>query len=250
MADDLEVELDDSHGGNRGLSVALGVLVVLSLLVLGYYYRRPAGVLGTEAVLTPSASPSREIPEVLPPPVESGIIKVYVAGEVKKPGVVSLTPGSRVEDAIAKAGGMTPLADPLAINLASRLKDEQMVVVPAKGASPSPAAVVSPTGEEPPPPEEPPPAPESPAPPPPDGAAPGPQQGNWSQYVDGGKTPKVSLNKASQAELEAIPGVGPKTAADIIEFRKKTPFASVQDLGKVPGIGDKKLESIRPYVDL
>lgn len=249
MADEVEVELEEGTLGNRSLSVALGVLVVLSLLVLGYYYRRPAGT-DLVAVPTPSAHPSESPAEVLPPPVETGVIKVYVTGEVKKPGVVSLTPGSRVEDAVAKAGGMTSLADPLAINLASRLKDEQMIVVPAKGASPSPAAVVTP--QEVPPPE--PVAPSEPAPPPPEAApappaAPGPQSGNWNQYLDN-KPGKVSLNRGSQAELEAIPGVGPKTAADIIAFRKNKPFKTVQDLLEVPGIGDKKLESLRPYVDL
>lgn len=248
MADDVEVELEEGTLGNRSLSVALGVLVVLSLLVLGYYYRRPAGT-DLMAVPTPSAHVSESPAEVLPPPVETGgVIKVYVTGEVKKPGVVSLTPGSRVEDAVAKAGGMTPEADPLAINLASRLKDEQMIVVPARGASPSPTAVVTPQEvppAEPVPPVEPPPPEQPPVAPPP----PGPQSGTWNQYLDS-KPSKVSLNRGTQAELEALPGVGPKTAADIIAFRKSKPFKSVQDLLEVPGIGDKKLETIRPYVDL
>lgn len=233
-----ELELDEPVGGNRTLSVALGVLVVLSLLVLGYYYRRPVGgPLVDAAPPSPSARPSPA--EVLPPPVDLGEIKVYVAGEVKKPGVVTLKPGARVEDAIQKAGGMTASGDPLAINLASRLKDEQMVVVPAKGASPSPVPTFSPEeGEAPQPQEEPEPTP-----------GPQSQQPNWNQYLDS-KPARVSLNHASQAELEAIPGVGPKTASDILAFRKTKEFKTVDDLLQVPGIGDKKLESIRPYVDL
>lgn len=247
MREDVDVELEESSLGNRSLSVALGVLVVLSLLVLGYYYRRPAG---GETLLLPTPSASPPTREVLPPPVEEGVLKVYVAGEVKKPGVVSLPAGSRVEDALEKAGGMTASADPLAINLASRLKDEQMIVVPARGASPSasPAVEVQPTlvpDSSQPPPASDSDAPEasSSAPPPP------PEGGRWDQYLDK-KGNKVSLNTGTQAELEAIPGVGPKTAADIIAYRKAHPFKTLQDLNQVPGIGDKKLEAISPYVDL
>lgn len=269
MADEVDVELDEPTLGNRSLSVALGVLVVLSLLVLGYYYRRPAD---SEAVVlaSPSARPSpgpsrRELPPV---PEPTGTIKVYVAGEVRKPGVVALPAGSRVEDALAKAGGMTPRADPLAINLASRVKDEQMIVVPARGQTDaSPVEVQPSSASDQPEPEAHGPGPEPepsetaiepggepPAPPEPSAPAPGPQsQTDWSQYINqkpSDSVARVSLNKGTRGELESVPGIGPNSAAAILEYRKKQRFTSVDDLLKVPGIKQKKLEGIRPYVDL
>ncbi|MCE7873060.1 hypothetical protein DYH09_22145 [bacterium CPR1] len=265
MADDADVELDEPTLGNRSLSVALGVLVVLSLLVLGYYYQRPADseafVLASPSA-RPSPSPSRRELPTLPEP--SGTIKVYVAGEVRKPGVVALPAGSRVEDALAKAGGMTPRADPLAINLASRIKDEQMIVVPARGQADASPVEVQPSiapdqsepqaqgpGPEPDPSET---AAEPPAPPEPPASAPGPQsQTDWSQYINqkpSDSVARVSLNKGTRGELESVPGIGPSSAAAIVEYRKKQRFTSVDDLLKVPGIKEKKLEGIRPYVDL
>lgn len=265
MADEVDVELDEPTLGNRSLSVALGVLVVLSLLVLGYYYRRPADSEASVLVspsASPTASPSRR--ELPPVPESTGTIKVYVAGEVRKPGVVTLSAGSRVEDALAKAGGMTPRADPLAINLASRVKDEQMIVVPARGqAEASPVEVHPSVTPDEPAPEahEPEPEPTESAaeppgepPSPPGPSAPGPQsQTDWSQYISqkpSDSVARVSLNKGTRGELESVPGIGPSSAAAILEYRKRQRFTSVDDLLKVPGIKQKKLEGIRPYVDL
>lgn len=267
MADEVDVELDEPTLGNRSLSVALGVLVVLSLLVLGYYYRRPvdseAAVLVSPSA-SPMASPSRR--ELPPVPEPTGTIKVYVAGEVRKPGVVALPAGSRVEDALAKAGGMTPRADPLAINLASRVKDEQMIVVPARGQLEASPVDVHPsaTPDEPAPEAHDPepeatesaaePSGEPPSSPGPSAPAPGPQsQTDWSQYINqkpSDSVARVSLNKGTRGELESVPGIGPSSAAAILEYRKKQRFTSVDDLLKVPGIKQKKLEGIRPYVDL
>ncbi|MEW6281085.1 MAG: ComEA family DNA-binding protein [Candidatus Eremiobacterota bacterium] len=259
MDDEVErahLEVDEPGGtGNRNLAVALGVLVVLSLLVLGYYSRRPPEVAPVALPPHPEATSSPAPP---PPDEEELAIKVYVAGEVKKPGVVTLSAGSRVEDAVRKAGGMTSKGDPLAINLAARVKDEQMIVVPSKGAPTStgtPLPVVSPFDPEEPEPE----VPEETAAPPPE--EPPPPQGGpptsdkWSQYrpSDPGSFPRVSLNRGTQAELEGVPGIGPELARSIVSYRQGPPpqhFSAVEDLLKVPGIKEKKLEKIRPYVDL
>lgn len=128
-----------------------------------------------------------------------GDVVVHVAGEVAEPGVYRLPAGSRVADAVDRAGGATGRADPDAINLAARLADGQQVVVPSRGA------------------------------------------GGTTASEDG----PISLGSADQADLETIDGIGPVTAADIIEFRDQNGgVASIEELDEVPGIGPATLESL------
>jgi competence protein ComEA len=119
-----------------------------------------------------------------------------------------------VADAIAAAGGLTPAADASRINLAAPVADGERVYVLAVGEQePAVAVGSSPSGE---------------------GDAPaGP----------------VNLNTADAEALDALPGVGPATAAAIIDHREKVgPFTAVDQLLDVPGIGDAKLEALRDLV--
>jgi competence protein ComEA len=139
---------------------------------------------------------------------------VHVAGAVAAPGVHELAAGARVVDAIEAAGGLAADADGSRINLAAPLTDGARVYVPAVGEEPPPVAVGGLTGDA--------------------GSAPaGP----------------VDLNTADAAALEALPGVGPATAAAIIEHRAEIgAFSSVDELLDVPGIGEAKLEALRDLV--
>lgn len=151
-----------------------------------------------------------------PEPAVSGIVVVHVAGSVSVPGVYELRPGDRIVDAVAAAGGATPDADLDGLNLAASIADGERVYVPAHGEV-DPASV--PTG-----------APASADGPP---AASGP----------------IDLNVATAEQLEMLPGVGPATAAAIVDDRDRNgPFATVDDLDRVPGIGPAKLEAIREQV--
>lgn len=139
---------------------------------------------------------------------------VHVVGAVTNPGVYRLDSGDRVNDAVAAAGGPTPDADLAGINLAAVLRDGQRVYVPRQGeVDPAavPSEVATPAGTQ----------------------AVGP----------------VNVNSASAAELEALPGVGPATAAAIVQDRDENgPFASVDDLDRVAGIGPAKLAALRDLV--
>ena len=150
-------------------------------------------------------------------------VVAHAAGAVNAPGVYRLPVGARVDDLVHAAGGLAPDADPQRINLAARLADGSRLYVPRVG-EPDPPAVVGPDGA-----------------PPADGA------GGSS---DGGTAaPLVDLNAADEAELDTLPGVGPATAAAIVTFRDENgPFGSVDELLDVPGIGEAKLERIRPLV--
>ncbi|HEX6418951.1 MAG TPA: ComEA family DNA-binding protein [Acidimicrobiales bacterium] len=140
------------------------------------------------------------------PGVAGGEVVVHVVGAVAEPGVQHLPAGSRVADAVAAAGGASPDADLARINLAAVATDGQQIYVLRVG---------------------------EPAPPPPAGG----------QAVGDGP---VDVNTATAAQLEELPGVGPATAEAIIAHRDRHgPFASVDDLIDVRGIGEAKLAQIR-----
>lgn len=142
-------------------------------------------------------------------------VVVHVAGAVASPGVQRLPTGARVVDAVDAAGGATPDADLARVNLAAPLVDGQQVYLVRQGEVPPPAVA---TGA-------------------PTGAGPG--------GAAGGDGP-IDINRATATELEELPGVGPATAEAIISHRERHgPFASVDDLLDVRGIGDAKLEQIR-----
>jgi competence protein ComEA len=144
---------------------------------------------------------------------------VHVAGAVVVPGVHELAPGARVIDAIDAAGGLAPGADSARINLAAPVADGERVYVPVVGEQP-PTAVVGAGG----------------------GAG-------GAGAVDGAGP--VNLNTADAAALDTLPGVGPATAAAIVEHRERIGgFTSVDQLLDVRGIGEAKLEQLRSLVSV
>lgn len=146
---------------------------------------------------------------------EPSQLVVDVKGAVAKPGLYTLEEGSRVNDAVDAAGGLTSQADPKSINLAQKLSDEAVVYVASKDENVS--VVASTTAS--------------------------------SAMSQEGNESKVNLNTATEADLQTISGIGGKRAADIIAYREANGgFKSVDDLNNVSGIGDKTMESIRPYV--
>jgi competence protein ComEA len=136
----------------------------------------------------------------------SGDLVVHVAGAVRRPGVYRMPAGSRVNDAVVRAGGAAPRAELEGVNLAARLADGQQVVVPERLPAGSAAGV---------------------------GAA----------ATEAGP---ISLGTATVEQLEEIEGIGPVTAGDIIAFRDEHGgLASIDQLDEVPGIGPATMESLR-----
>jgi competence protein ComEA len=148
----------------------------------------------------------------------AAVVLVHVVGQVRHPGVVRLPAGSRVEQALAAAGGATSTADLVRVNLARPVVDGEQIVVPKPG-QPIEGAAGSLAGA----------------------AAPGV-----------GATPApVDLNTAGLAELDTLPGVGPVLAQRILDWRSQNGrFSTVDELGEVSGIGEKVLENLRPLVRL
>ncbi|WP_049536312.1 helix-hairpin-helix domain-containing protein [Streptococcus pseudopneumoniae] len=144
---------------------------------------------------------------------EQDLITVDVKGAVKSPGIYDLPVGSRVHDAVQKAGGLTEQADSKSLNLAQKVSDEALVYVPSKGeeaASQRAASGTTPSSS---------------------------------------KEKKINLNKASLEELKQVKGLGGKRAQDIIDHREANgKFKSVDELKKVSGIGAKTIEKLKDYV--
>ena len=146
-------------------------------------------------------------------PLEQDLITVDVKGAVKAPGIYDLPVGSRVNDAVQKAGGLTEQADSKSLNLAQKVSDEALVYVPTKGEE---AAS---------------------------------QQFGSGTDSSTSKEKKVNLNKASLEELKLVKGLGGKRAQDIIDHRESNgKFKSVDELKKVSGIGTKTIEKLKDYV--
>jgi competence protein ComEA len=145
---------------------------------------------------------------------DGGAAVVHVAGEVRHPGVYRLGAGTRVEEAVRRAGGPTRHANLDAINLAAKVADGGQIIVPARGPAPAAAGTDAATAD----------PTQSPAAP-------------------------VNLNTATADELGTLDGVGPATAQKILAYRQEHGgFSSVDDLDQVPGIGAKRLAALRPHV--
>jgi competence protein ComEA len=142
------------------------------------------------------------------------VVVVDVAGAVRRPGLYRLPQGSRIADAIARAGGATRLADANLVDLAAPLADGEQVLVPAKLTAADAAGGTSASGSP--------------------GDAP---------------TAPVDLNTATVEQLDALPGIGPVTAQKIVDYRTQHgPFTSVDDLDAIPGIGPSRIDNLRGLV--
>ncbi|MBO9540351.1 ComEA family DNA-binding protein [bacterium] len=151
-------------------------------------------------------------------------IHVQVKGLVKRPGVYQLRLGARGADAIQAAGGLLPGAELSGLNLAAALKDGDALLVPKHGASAASNAPV---------------------------AAKAPRTRRARAAAAGDASQVVNLNSATLAQLDALPGIGPAIAGDILAYRSKHgSFRSLDELREVPGIGERKLSRLRPFLRL
>lgn len=181
-----------------GAAAAVALLLVLLVRHLGGGSAAPT--------VTPLPAPTR--------PAEAAVAKLFVidvAGAVRRPGLYRLRSGSRIDDAIAAAGGPTAKAQLDAVNLAAPIADGEQVVVPGRGVAGAPAATPPAAGSSP--------------------SAP------------------LDLNTATAEQLDSLPGIGPVTAQKILDYRQEHgAFHSVAELEGVPGIGPGRLSQLKGLV--
>jgi competence protein ComEA len=218
------VRADPGRAGVIALA-AVGVIAVL-VTVFTVIRDRPPPVASAKLPPVEMVSSASRKPA---PPSADGPVVVSVVGLVHKPGLVTLAAGARIADALTAAGGALDGADLIGLNMARRVTDGEQIIVGITAAPGQPAAMGSSISS----------APATAAP----TDAPSPA----------GKTPTpsglVDLNAATVEELDALPGIGPVTAAAIIAWRDANGrFTSVDQLGDVDGIGPARLEKLRDLV--
>lgn len=151
--------------------------------------------------------------------IESEKIVIHITGEVEEEGVIELEKGARIADAIEMAGGTTEEADLSKVNLAYSLSDGQKLNIPNVNEKEQEDVVKD-------------------------------EPGN-NIIIEGNeeKEVKININKATQTEIETLPGIGPSTALKIINYRNEHgKFKNIEDIKNVSGIGDSKFENIKEYI--
>ena len=199
-----------SRAAVAGLAALLAASLALALLLTWLHRPRESAVPPVHRSVRSTAVTS--LPPTAPPAPD---LVVHVTGAVRRPGLVELPAGARVDAALSAAGGATRKADLASVNLARRLVDGEQIVVLRKGRSTAPL-----------------------------GGAPGPP-------ADASTSPgqPVDLNTATLEQLDGLPGVGPVLAQRILDAREaQGGFTSVSDLRKVDGIGDARYEQLKDLV--
>ena len=186
----------------RQLFGGAAAAVILFLLLLRHL---GGGGGSTAPVVTPVRAPAQARPAA------AKLLVVDVAGAVRRPGLYRLRAGSRVDDAIAAAGGPKAKAQLDTVNLAAPVVDGEQIVVPGRGAG-GVAAASPPTA----------------------GSSP---------------SAPLDLNSATLEQLESLPGIGPVTAQKILDYREQHgAFHSVDELQGVPGIGPAHMAQLKGLV--
>lgn len=220
--------MGSEEGGARRLVRALGgsvgrrlaefgrehLVAVVVMLLVGCGWTAYSLLMARSTPVAVAAGPS-VVATPTPTPTPTPKVLVHVLGAVREPGVVELAQGSRAFDAIAAAGGLTAAADPGELNLAAVVDDGAQLVIGTKS---------KPRGEL-------------------------RGDGGGGPAGSAGAKGTISLNTATVAQLDTLPGVGPVTAQKILDWRTAHgKFAAISELQEVDGIGPKTYGDIAPHV--
>jgi competence protein ComEA len=201
-----------------GYAVAAFVLVLLVMRLLHHDQSgAPAGARVSLASPGGSDSSTGGGAATTGEAVKGRMLVVDVAGEVRRPGVYRVPPGSRVDSAVQQAGGVTRRGESAAVNLAMPLQDGQQIVVPRRGVATAGSAA--------------------------------PGGSSSAQSPGAAPSQPISLSMATVEQLDTLDGIGPTLAGRIVEYREAHGgFRSIDELRQVDGIGDKRFAALREAV--
>lgn len=202
---------------NKKQKIIVASLIAVMCMVIGYYIINKTEKYDYSALEKVDNVIEENEVEEKENEMEEKII-IHITGEVEEGGIIELEKGARISDAIEEAGGITEEADLSNVNLAYSLSDGQKIKIPNINEKNEEAIV-----------EE--------------------KAGDNIIIEENKEEEKININKATQTEIETLPGIGPSTALKIINYRNEHgKFKNVEDIKNVPGIGDTKFENIKEYI--
>ena len=223
---------------NKKQKIIIGIFIVVVAIVAIYYSYKQENNFLEETENLEIENQAKEGAEESEETTEKEKIIVHISGAVQNEGIVELESGSRVADAIEKAGGLKENAYMDEINLAYQLEDGEKIHIPTieeqkeKENQESKVENESATGS--------------------DGTTSRSSNSSINTGSQSEKTSnqtKININTATEQELDSLPGIGPSTAAKILEYRKeKGKFKTIEEIKEVSGIGESKYEKIKDRI--
>ncbi len=213
--------LDNLNSKQKKTLLIIIIVVVIGIIIYIFNNNKIDNSELNEDILVASNSTNNTIENVTD---EKDMIIIHITGAVKTPGIVKLEEGSRIEDAINKAGGLTEDADISKVNLAYVLEDGVKIIIPSDSD-------IGDLGE--------------------NIISNGSGENILEDFENSSDNNILNINKATEQELEDLPGIGPSLASKIIEYRNKNgKFSSVEDIKNVNGIGDSLYEKIKDNIEV
>lgn len=200
----------------RKIIIIIGILVIIFIGWKFYNLSNNTDIENNDFIVNDTKEEKKNDNE------EEEMMAVHVTGEVNNPGVVKIKEGSRIEDVIKAAGGLTENGDITNVNLAYVVEDGMKIRIPSNSeGNVTEDYITEDNGK---------------------GVIMSEESSNSSNLI-------VNINTANETELEQLPGIGPSISSKIVEYRNKNgKFKSIEDIKNVTGIGDSKFDKIKEYI--
>lgn len=214
--------LDNLNSKQKKIVVIVGIIVVIGIIYFIYNKNENKDIEIDEEILIENNKTEDEINNE-----ETNEIVIHITGEVNNPGIIKLKEGSRIEDAIEKAGGLTENADISNVNLAYILDDGIKIKIPSSLDNKDmedDEIITEENGE------------------------------NIIENIASSSSvnsSKININKATEEELKNLPGIGLELAARVVKYRTENgKFSNIEEIKNVSGIGDSKFEKIKELISV
>ena len=212
--------LDNLTNKQKKIIIIVGALIVIGIIIFIYNSKK----IDTSDMNEEMLIANNETNNIIDTKIEEkNIIIVHITGAVKSPGIVKLKEGSRIEDAINKAGGLNEDADITNVNLAYILEDGIKIKIPSSldvTEVQNENILNSDSGEN-----------------------------IVEEFENSDENSLLNINKATKQDLQNLPGIGVSLASKIIEYREENgKFANIEDIKNVNGIGESKYENIKEHI--